>query len=116
MIQIKRVYDEVAESDGSRILVDRLWPRGLSKDKAKVDKWLKDIAPSDELRKWFGHGPEKWNEFRRRYFEELKDKKEPVGVISEKSRGGTVTLLYGAKDGKYNNAVALKEFIEALMV
>ncbi len=114
MIQIKRVYDEAAASDGSRILVDRLWPRGLSKDKAKVDVWLKEIAPSDELRKWFGHEPEKWNEFRRRYFEELKDKKEAVGVIIEKSRGGTVTLLYGAKEEKYNNAVALKEFIETL--
>ncbi len=116
MIQIKRVYDEVAESDGSRILVDRLWPRGLSKDKAKVEVWLKDIAPSDELRKWFGHDPEKWNEFKHRYFEELKDKKELVGVIIEKSQIGTVTLLYGAKDEKYNNAVALKGFIEALKV
>jgi uncharacterized protein YeaO (DUF488 family) len=115
MIQIKRVYDKVAESDGSRILVDRLWPRGLSKDKAKVDVWLKEIAPSDELRKWFGHDPEKWDEFRRRYFEELKDKKELAGMIIEKARSGAVTLLYGAKDEKYNNAVALKEFIEALV-
>ncbi len=82
MIQIKRVYDEVAESDGSRILVDRLWPRGLSKDKAKVEVWLKDIAPSDNLRKWFGHDPEKWTEFKRRYFEELKDKKELVNMIN----------------------------------
>ncbi len=113
MIQIKRVYDEIAESDGSRILVDRLWPRGLSKDKAKVEMWLKDIAPGDDLRKWFGHDPEKWNEFKRRYFEELKYKKELVGMIVEKSRSGTATLLYGAKDEKYNNAVALKEFIEA---
>lgn len=111
MIQVKRVYDEVAESDGSRILVDRLWPRGLSKDKAKVEVWLKDIAPSDELRKWFGHEPEKWDEFRRRYFEELKDKKELVGMIIEKSQIGTATLLYGAKDEKYNNAVALKELL-----
>ncbi len=116
MIQIKRVYDEAAESDGSRILVDRLWPRGLSKDKAKVELWLKDIAPSDDLRKWFGHEPEKWNEFKRRYFEELMDKKELAGMIIEKSQIGTATLLYGAKDEKYNNAVALKEFIEALMV
>ncbi len=116
MIQVKRVYDEAVASDGSRILVDKLWPRGLSKEKAKVDVWLKDIAPSDELRKWFGHEPEKWNEFRRRYFEELKGKKEAVGVIVEKSRSGAVTLLYGAKEEKYNNAVALKEFIEALKV
>lgn len=112
MIQIKRVYDEAAESDGSRILVDRLWSRGLSKDKAKVELWLKDIAPSDDLRKWFGHDPDKWAEFKRRYFEELKDKKELVGVIIEKSQIGVATLLYGAKEEKYNNAVALKEFIE----
>jgi uncharacterized protein YeaO (DUF488 family) len=96
--------------------VDRLWARGLSKDKAKVDVWLKDIAPSDELRKWFGHDPKKWNEFRRRYFEELKDKKELVGVIIEKARSRAVTLLYGAKDERYNNAVELKEFIEAQKV
>ncbi len=116
MIKIKRVYEGVDESDGSRILVDRLWPRGLSKDKAKVEVWLKDIAPGDDLRKWFGHDPGKWNEFRRRYFEELKDKKELIGMIIEKSQIGTATLLYGAKDEKYNNAVALKEFIEALKV
>lgn len=116
MIQIKRVYDEAAESDGSRILVDRLWSRGLSKDKAKVELWLKDIAPSDDLRKWFGHDPEKWNEFKRRYFEELKDKKKLAGMIIEKSQIGTATLLYGAKDEKYNNAVALKEFIESLKI
>jgi uncharacterized protein YeaO (DUF488 family) len=116
MIKIKRIYEGVDRSDGVRLLVDRLWPRGLSKDKAKVDVWLKDIAPSDELRNWFGHEPEKWNEFRRRYFEELKDKKELVGMIIEKARSGAVTLLYGAKDERYNNAVALKEFIETQKV
>lgn len=116
MIQIKRVYDEITESDGSRILVDRLWPRGLSKDKAKIELWLKDIAPSDDLRKWFGHDPEKWVEFKHRYYEELNDKKELIDMIIEKSQSVAVTLLYGAKDEKYNNAVALKEFIEALKV
>jgi len=116
MIQIKRVYEGVDENDGSRILVDRLWPRGLGKDKARVEVWLKNIAPSHDLRKWFGHDPEKWVEFKRRYFEELKDKKELIEKIIEKSQKGTATLLYGAKDEKHNNAVALKEFIEALKV
>ncbi len=111
MIKIKRVYDEPEKDDNFRILVDRLWPRGLSKEKAKVDLWLKDIAPSDELRKWFGHEPEKWAEFKRRYFEELKDKEEPVDLIVEKARSG-VTLLYGTKEEKYNNAHALKEYID----
>ncbi len=111
MIKIKRVYDEPEKYDNFRILVDRLWPRGLSREKAKVDLWLKDIAPSDELRKWFGHEPEKWAEFKRRYFEELKDKKELVDLIVEKASGG-VTLLYGTKEEKYNNARALKEYID----
>ncbi len=111
MIKIKRVYDEPEKTDGFRILVDRLWPRGLSKEKAKVDLWLKDIAPSDEIRKWFGHEPEKWVEFKRRYFKELEEKKELVDLIVEKAHGG-VTLLYGTKEEKYNNAHALKEYIE----
>ncbi len=111
MIKIKRIYEDAEESDGFRILVDRLWPRGLSKDRAKVELWLKDIAPSDNLRKWFAHDPEKWGEFKRRYFEELKDKKE-LDLIIEKAHGG-VTLLYGTKDERHNNAAALKEYIEA---
>ncbi len=111
MIKIKRVYEKPEKSDGLRILVDRLWPRGLSKEKSKVDLWLKDIAPSDELRKWFGHDPEKWDEFRRRYFKELKDKKDLVDLVIEKAHG-EVTLLYGTKEEKYNNAHALKEYIE----
>ncbi len=113
MIKIKRVYEEADEGDGFRVLVDRLWPRGLSKDKAKVDMWLKDIAPSDALRKWFAHDPGKWTEFKHRYFQELKDKKELVDMIIEKSRSKTVTLLYGTKEERYNNAVALKEYIES---
>ncbi len=113
MIKIKRVYEEADEGDGFRVLVDRLWPRGLSKDKAKIDMWLKGIAPSDTLRKWFAHDPGKWTEFKRRYFEELKDKKELVDMVIEKSRSGVVTLLYGTKEERYNNAFALKEYIES---
>lgn len=116
MIKIKRVYDEPDENDYFRVLVDRLWPRGLSKDRAKVELWLKDVAPSNDLRKWFAHDPEKWAEFKRRYYEELKDKKEKLYEITEKAQGGTVTLLYGAKDEKHNNAVALKEYIERQII
>jgi len=112
MIKIKRVYEEADRSDGMRILVDRLWPRGLSRDKAKMDIWLKDIAPSDELRKWFAHDPDKWDEFKRRYFAELISKQESVDLIKEKVRVGIVTLLFGAKEEKYNNAVALREYLE----
>ncbi|MEJ2324107.1 MAG: DUF488 family protein [Nitrospirota bacterium] len=107
---VKRVYDEPARSDGFRVLVDRLWPRGLSKEEAAVDLWLKDIAPSNELRKWYGHDPEKWPEFKRRYFGELKKKEELLEQIT--SRKGGVTLLFGSKEEKLNNAAALKEYIE----
>ncbi len=113
MIKLKRVYEEPDETDGFRILIDRLWPRGLSKDKAKVDMWLKDIAPGDPLRKWFSHDPGKWAQFKVRYFEELNDKRELADVIKEKEKRGTVTLLFGAKDENHNNAVALKEYIES---
>jgi uncharacterized protein YeaO (DUF488 family) len=111
MVKIKRIYDPSAEDDGFRILVDRLWPRGLSKKKAKLDLWLKDIAPSDELRKWFAHDPQKWTEFKKRYFKELVDKKELVHLIIKKAKEINVTLLYGAKDKEFNNAVALKEYL-----
>jgi uncharacterized protein YeaO (DUF488 family) len=112
MIKIKRVYDAPAPDDGTRILVDRLWPRGLSKEKAKVDMWLKEIAPSDRLRKWYVHDPMKWNKFREKYFKELDPHKELVDVIVKKAKEGTVTLLYSSKEEKLNNAVALKEYIE----
>ena len=112
MIKIKRVYDAPAPDDGTRILVDRLWPRGLSKEKAKVDMWLKEIAPSDRLRKWYVHDPTKWNKFREKYFKELDPHKELVDVIVKKAKEGTVTLLYSSKEEKLNNAVALKEYIE----
>ena len=112
MIKIKRVYDEPNPEDGYRILVDRLWPRGLSKDRAKIDLWLKDIAPSGALRQWFGHDPKEWAQFKRRYYEELKDKKELVKLIGNKGRKGVLTLLFGAKEETYNNAASLKEYIE----
>ena len=111
VISIKRVYDQSSKDDGFRILVDRLWPRGLKKEKAGVDLWLKDVAPSDELRKWFSHDAQKWVEFKKRYFTELDGKSEIVGRID--GGGGNVTLLYGAKDDEHNNAVALREYILA---
>jgi len=110
-ILVKRIYDPPGKKDGLRVLVDRLWPRGLKKEKAGVHKWLKDIAPSDSLRKWFSHDPEKWQEFKRQYFKELKEKNDLIKWIEEKERNQTITLLYGAKDPRYNNALALKEYL-----
>lgn len=113
MIKIKRIYEKPSPSDGFRVLVDRLWPRGMSKDEAKVDLWLKEIAPSDKLRKWFGHDPKKWDEFQKRYFVELEGKKELVEKIRELEREHRiVTLLYGARDEKHNNAVALYNLLK----
>ena len=111
MLRVKRVYDTVSDEDGFRILVDRLWPRGMSKEKANVALWLKDIAPSDGLRNWFGHDHRKWNEFKEKYRMELGEKESLVSLILEKMSSGNVTLLFGAKDEKFNNAVALKEYI-----
>ena len=113
MIKIKRIYEPPEKEDGFRVLVDRLWPRGVSKDKARVDLWLKEIAPSDQLRKWFSHDPEKWEDFKKRYREELEDKEKLIQTIKkiEKERG-VVTLLYSAKDEKHNNAVALNEVLQ----
>jgi uncharacterized protein YeaO (DUF488 family) len=110
-MKIKRVYDPPAKDDGTRILVDRLWPRGLTKEKAAVDLWLKDIAPRTALRKWFNHDPEKWTEFIRRYREELKENAEPVFRL-KKELSKEVTLLYASKDEKHNDAVVLKEMLE----
>jgi uncharacterized protein YeaO (DUF488 family) len=112
MLRVKRVYDTVSGEDGFRILVDRLWPRGMSKEKANVALWLKDIAPSEGLRRWFGHDQKKWSEFQEKYHKELGEKEGLVSLISEKLSSGNVTLLFGAKDEKFNNAVALKEYIE----
>jgi uncharacterized protein YeaO (DUF488 family) len=112
-IKIKRVYVEPDHSDGLRVLVDRLWPRGLSKEKAKIDLWLKDIAPSTELRKWFNHDPEKWMEFQTRYKRELKSKGDELALLKEKVAQGPVTLLYGAKDEEHNEAVVLLALLRA---
>ncbi|HQD25592.1 MULTISPECIES: DUF488 domain-containing protein [Methanoculleus] len=112
MLRTKRIYEEPSEDDGTRILVDRLWPRGLSKEKAVVDRWEKDLAPSNELRRWFGHDPAKWEEFLRRYRAELEEKEETLAKLQREAAEGTVTLLYAAKDEEHNNAVALKRYLE----
>jgi uncharacterized protein YeaO (DUF488 family) len=113
MIQIKRAYDEVSRDDGFRILVDRLWPRGLSKEKLKIGLWLKEIAPSPELRKSFGHDPDKWDWFRTSYLEELKEKSELISSVKKlEQEKGKVTLVYAAKDKKHNNAVVLQELVK----
>ncbi|MDD1776582.1 MAG: DUF488 domain-containing protein [Candidatus Helarchaeota archaeon] len=112
IIKIKRIYQEPEVNDDFRILVDRLWPRGLTKQKAKVDLWQKEIAPSNELRQWFHHDPAQWSEFKNRYFKELESKQDSVKTIVEKSRNQDITLLFSAKNEEFNNAVALKEYIE----
>ena len=112
MIRTKRIYDEPKKEDGFRILVDRLWPRGLSKEKARTDLWLKDIAPSDELRKWFSHDPRKWSDFKKKYKKELKNNPELLNKIKRiDKKEKVVTLLYAAKDEEHNNALALKEIL-----
>lgn len=113
MIKIKRAYDPVEESDGCRILIDRLWPRGVSKEELKHDAWFKEIAPSDELRQWFDHDSDKFDEFKRRYKSELDSKDDVVDqLLSQCKTQETVTLIYAAKDQKHNNAVVLKEYLE----
>ena len=111
-IKLKRVYEQPDKKDGERILVDRLWPRGLTKEKAAVDLWLKEIAPSTELRKWFDHDPEKWKSFRGRYETEISHNYDLVRVLTDKAKGGIVTLVYGARDHKHNEALVLKQFLE----
>jgi uncharacterized protein YeaO (DUF488 family) len=110
-IKIKRVYEQPDKEDGTRILVDRLWPRGLTKAKASVDLWLKDIAPSTELRKWFGHDPDKWAEFKTRYRAELRENDEQVALLKREIDKGAVTLVYGAKDEEHNEALLLQELL-----
>ncbi len=114
MVKIKRVYEPAERGDGERILVDRLWPRGLSKRAAAVDEWMKDLGPSHELRKWFGHDPRRWSEFRRRYEAELRTQRDPLMAIARKATRGPVTLLFGARDPEHNQAVVLKGVIERL--
>ena len=112
-IRIKRAYEKPDGEDGARILVDRLWPRGLTKEKARVDLWLKDVAPSTELRKWFAHDPAKWAEFRSRYQEELRRNEEQVSILRKEAAKGTVTLVYGARDQQHNEAVILQRLLTA---
>lgn len=112
MIYLKRAYEEPAKQDGLRILVERLWPRGVSKQKAAVDLWLKDLAPSTELRKWFNHDPEKWNEFRKRYWSELSEKGDLLTLLKHRTTEGNVTFVFAASDEERNSAVALKEYLE----
>ncbi len=112
-IEVKRVYDEPAASDGRRILVDRLWPRGLTKEKAKIDYWAKDIAPSNELRKWYGHDPAKWDEFRKRYFAELDRNATGVDALIEAMGKSPVSFVYSSTERTINNAEALKHYLES---
>ena len=112
-IRIKRVYERSTAEDGRRVLVDRLWPRGLKKADAKIDDWPKDLAPSNELRKWHGHDPKKWLQFKRRYFRELEGKPEEVQSLLNLVRGKKVTFLFGSKEERLNNAAALKEYVES---
>jgi uncharacterized protein YeaO (DUF488 family) len=115
MIQLKRIYDAAASRDGTRFLVERLWPRGFKKSALHIDEWLKEVAPSSELRRWFGDDPKKWREFLRRYFRELRANADFLEPIVKAARKGTVTLLYSSHDTEHNNAVALKEFIEGTL-
>jgi uncharacterized protein YeaO (DUF488 family) len=112
MTRIKRIYDLPSPEDGRRMLVDRLWPRGVAREKARVDEWLKEMAPSDGLRKWFAHDPAKWEEFRQRYLEELQGQKEVLERLRAEAKRGTVSLLYAARDIEHNNAVVLRELLE----
>lgn len=111
MIALKRVYDPASPGDGVRFLVERLWPRGLAKEKLRVDAWLKEVAPTTELRKWFSHDPDKWSRFRARYFRELDAASEAWRPILSAARRGTVTLVYSSHDERHNNAVALREYL-----
>ena len=112
-ISVKRVYEPRAAQDGRRVLVDRLWPRGLTKADARIDYWPKDLAPSNELRKWYGHDPKKWLQFKKRYFAELDGKSEDVRSLLKFVAGKNVTFLFGSKEERLNNAFALKEYVES---
>jgi uncharacterized protein YeaO (DUF488 family) len=112
MIKLKRVYERPSPKDGLRVLVERLWPRGLTKERAAVDLWLKDVAPSPGLRKWFGHDPARWEQFQERYRQELREKKDAVQLLKQKGKENTVTLVYAARDEDHNGALALKMFLQ----
>ena len=112
MIKLKRAYEAASKGDGLRILVERLWPRGVSKQKAQIDLWMKDLAPSTELLKWYGHDPARWPQFRKRYGAELKGKGDVLALLNYVTQERTVTFVYAASDEERNSAVALKEFLE----
>ena len=112
-VQIRRAYDQPRRGDGYRVLVDRVWPRGVSKDDLKLDEWRKEIAPSTRLRKWFGHDPERWAGFQERYFAELELKQDAVRDLVKRARQGRITLVYGARDPEHNQAVALGAYLRA---
>ncbi|MBN9584758.1 MAG: hypothetical protein BGN84_05555 [Afipia sp. 62-7] len=110
-VSLKRAYEAASPADGTRILVDRLWPRGVTKDAAAIDEWMKDIAPSTELRQWFGHDPERWPEFQRRYHAEIKAHPEELKHLRDLAKHGHLTLVYAARDEKHNDAVVLRDFL-----
>lgn len=114
MIELKRAYDEPSSDDGYRVLVDRLWPRGKSKEDLRLDEWIKEIAPSDELRQWYHEDRSRWNEFRKRYLSELKEHKDGLRELARKSKEGTVTLVYSSNDRERNNAVVLRQYLNLL--
>jgi uncharacterized protein YeaO (DUF488 family) len=111
-VRTKRIYEQADPADGRRILVDRLWPRGIAKSKARIDFWARSVSPSNELRRWYGHDPEKWDEFRQRYFEELDANPEGVSELRSHLGTGAVTLLYSSTETRLNNASALKDYLE----
>jgi uncharacterized protein YeaO (DUF488 family) len=111
-IRVKRAYEPPAPSDGWRVMIDRIWPRGIAKADLKIDAWQKDVAPSTGLRKWFGHDPKKWDEFRERYARELEERPDAIEQLVEKARAGDVTLVFGARDVAHSNAAALKAYLE----
>src|SRR6478735_9513718 len=113
MIHLKRAYDPASSTDGTRLLIERLWPRGVKKTSLKIKSWIKDVAPSTELRKWFSHDPAKWEKFRSRYFDELKANPDAWQPIIDAARHGTVTLIYSSHDTEHNNAVALQAYLKA---
>ncbi len=110
-IQIKRAYETASETDGTRVLVDRLWPRGISKERAHIDYWLKEAAPSTELRQWYHHDPEKWDEFKKRYYQELDSHPDVIEQLKKIVNQGRVTFIFGSKEETHNNAAALKEYL-----
>lgn len=112
MIQTKRVYEPPVENDGVRILVDRIWPKGVTREEVRVDIWLKEVAPTDDLRRWFGADPKKWREFKKRYAKELKEREKQLKIIRERAKMSPVTLVYAAKEVDQNSATVLKEYLD----